>query len=106
MTVSELKPCPFCGERAELKTGIHTQYVICLSCETMGPNLASPSECVAAWNRRALTAALSDQAVVPTWNEDELALAFFDYSACIKARCTFDKTKPCPCATEAYKAVH
>ncbi len=40
------------------------------------------------------------------WGEDELALAFFDYSACKNSRCTFDPAKPCPCATEAYKAVH
>jgi len=49
----ELRACPFCGGRAELKEGIHTQYVMCLSCEVMGPNLRSKSELVEAWNRRA-----------------------------------------------------
>lgn len=64
--VSEMKllPCPFCGESAALKIGIHTQYVMCLGCETMGPNLAKPAECIDAWNRR-LTAALSDQVALP-----------------------------------------
>lgn len=49
----ELLPCPFCGGRAELKEGVHTQYVMCLSCEVMGPNLKDKAELIAAWNRRA-----------------------------------------------------
>jgi Lar family restriction alleviation protein len=51
--VSELKPCPFCGGRAEIQRGAYTQYVMCLKCEVMGPNLSSDEELSDAWNRRA-----------------------------------------------------
>lgn len=40
------------------------------------------------------------------WTEDELALAFFDYSACTKARCAFKRTGGCHCVTVAYQAVN
>jgi len=48
----ELKPCPFCGGRAEYKAGHYSGYVICLKCEVMGPNLA-PIAASMAWNDRA-----------------------------------------------------
>lgn len=48
----DLLPCPFCGGRAEWKQGHFTGYVMCLKCETFGPNIAK-NEAVAAWNTRA-----------------------------------------------------
>ena len=48
-----LKPCPFCGGRAELfgtkNSGIF--YVKCLECDVDG-NFDTPEEARAAWNRR------------------------------------------------------
>lgn len=49
--MGELKPCPFCGGRAEWKQGHYAGYVMCLSCEVMGPNI-DKAEAIAAWNRR------------------------------------------------------
>jgi len=46
-----LKPCPFCGGRAEFKQGHYTGYVMCLKCEVMGPNIVE-AEAIAAWNSR------------------------------------------------------
>lgn len=51
--MDDLEPCPFCGGRAKIQRGAYTKYVMCLSCEVMGPNLADDSELIAAWNRRA-----------------------------------------------------
>ena len=49
----DLKPCPFCGGRAELfgtkNSGIF--YVKCLECDVDG-NFDTPEEARAAWNRR------------------------------------------------------
>ena len=50
MTI-ELKPCPFCGGKAEMM-GITFVYVKCLKCgvETMG--FREEDEAAGAWNRR------------------------------------------------------
>lgn len=45
-------PCPFCGGRAEYKQGRFTGYMLCLSCEVMGPSI-NRAEAVATWNIRA-----------------------------------------------------
>lgn len=64
----ELKPCPFCGEKAEWNLGQNGdgspwRYLACAECEAMGPHI-SQSELspfdeayndeirIAAWNRR------------------------------------------------------
>ena len=48
-----LKPCPFCGGKAELfgtgKDGIF--YVECLECD-VDSNFDTPEEAITAWNRR------------------------------------------------------
>lgn len=53
----ELKPCPFCGGRAEFGGNVHTGYFVeCLTCGTTDPlpNLNfSMEEVAAAWNTRA-----------------------------------------------------
>ena len=49
----KLKPCPFCGGKAEL-FGTETNgifYVRCLECDVDG-NFDTPGEARAAWNRR------------------------------------------------------
>lgn len=51
----KLEPCPFCAGRAEWRQGHYTGYVMCLSCEVMGPNI-DKAEAIAAWNRRAARA--------------------------------------------------
>lgn len=56
---TELLLCPFCGGRAELKTGCYTQYVQCLKCGVMGNNLANKQECIEAWNTRAALSAIA-----------------------------------------------
>lgn len=57
---SELKPCPFCGERERLRpfrfmqvAATNRQYVICVACETHGPVGDGEEAAIAAWNRRA-----------------------------------------------------
>ena len=62
--MSELKPCPFCGGRAEVKKstfGNNTGYafIICKSCEASSKNfnmsldICAVEEATKAWNRRA-----------------------------------------------------
>lgn len=55
--ISELKPCPFCGEKAELYKGVTKhglRYVFCPSCyATAGDNNESDEQAVEAWNTRA-----------------------------------------------------
>lgn len=61
--MSELKPCPFCGGKAELSDGMFdgkvTSYVMCLRCAARGeffivsPRYASATRATEAWNRRA-----------------------------------------------------
>lgn len=54
-----MKPCPFCGGEAELNSieDGGDFYVYCRSlnglCATTGAGYGSPSEAIAAWNRRA-----------------------------------------------------
>lgn len=50
----KLSKCPFCDGRAVWKQGYYTGYVMCLSCEAMGPNI-NRADAEAAWNRRAPT---------------------------------------------------
>lgn len=58
----ELKPCPFCGGKAEIR---HTQpvcdkktnkqcgyFAMCLTCLTTSDNYNSDEACAEHWNRR------------------------------------------------------
>ena len=59
----ELKPCPFCGGKAEISVGRFdgkdTSFVLCTKCEARGeffvvsPKYASDEKAIEAWNRRA-----------------------------------------------------
>ena len=50
--------------------------------------------------------ALAQGSSQPRWTEDELALAFFDYSACTERRCGWTEPGDCDCRNAARKAVH
>lgn len=62
-TMDNLKPCPFCGGRAELSEGSfdgkEISYVMCKNCASQGefffvsPKYASAERAIEAWNRRA-----------------------------------------------------
>ena len=58
-----LKPCPFCGGKAEVSSGRFDRkdisYVVCTRCGSRGefffisPEYASAERAIEAWNRRA-----------------------------------------------------
>ena len=59
--MDELKPCPFCGGKAELRhfAGINvTSYVRCMDCKAqtfefrISTEQSSDEEAIEAWNRR------------------------------------------------------
>ena len=62
MKQEELKPCPFCGEKAEVSSGRFdgkdTSYVMCTRCGSRGEfffvssRYASAEKAIKAWNRR------------------------------------------------------
>lgn len=53
-TEIKLAPCPFCGEKFELKLCEHPRdyYIQCLTCTTTGPNGVDAECSVIQWNRR------------------------------------------------------
>ena len=54
----ELKPCPFCGGKAERKEGrmlldsYNYWYIECECCHTKSMGYRVPKEAIKAWNRR------------------------------------------------------
>ena len=59
--MTELKPCPFCGEKAFLNDGFYVNgrgtttnyyYAKCYGCKAKTDDLASFDGAVEAWNRR------------------------------------------------------
>jgi Lar family restriction alleviation protein len=49
-----LKPCPFCGHKAELYDATpHLNWAHCLGCGAETDEYDTMAEAVAAWNRRA-----------------------------------------------------
>ena len=70
MTAPELKPCPFCGGKAQIVShrvleDAKEAYVFCKSCGAHGEHYedayAPISDAIAAWNRRADLAAVPAQ---------------------------------------------
>lgn len=51
--MSELKPCPFCGGKAECFTVNSASWVYCTDCRCETWVCDTPEEAIAAWNRRA-----------------------------------------------------
>ncbi len=60
--MTELKPCPFCGEKEDIDYGIFTgtlkgfDYVECQNCGARIYEIHKDGQCIAAkelWNRRA-----------------------------------------------------
>jgi Lar family restriction alleviation protein len=47
----ELKPCPFCGGKAEMK-GVVVAYVKCSNCKAETGCYEKEDEAAGAWNRR------------------------------------------------------
>ena len=57
MTTTKLKPCPFCGGEAQLRSqkiyGGESYWVLCRKCfSTQEPYHTKAVEAIAAWNRR------------------------------------------------------
>jgi len=57
--MSQMKPCPFCGEREDLSVVVPRQYVTraqCQACRAMGPECVSGGigllDATALWNGR------------------------------------------------------
>ena len=49
---NELKPCPFCGGKAELKNDLQDR-VVCTDCRANGPYFLTSNDAIEAWNTRA-----------------------------------------------------
>jgi Lar family restriction alleviation protein len=50
----ELKPCPFCGGKAEMVSDFDDEhYVYCIGCKGGWKTMETPEEAAAEWNRRA-----------------------------------------------------
>ena len=50
---AELKPCPFCGGKAEMVSDFDDEhYVYCTGCKGGWKTMETPEEAAEAWNRR------------------------------------------------------
>lgn len=58
--MTDLKPCPFCGEKADVEFdelgGTNWHTVMCSACYATGPEEEGYDNAVTAWNTRALDA--------------------------------------------------
>ena len=52
--MAELKPCPFCGGKANIMrfSIISGAYCFCMGCHVKMPNSLTREEAIEAWNRR------------------------------------------------------
>lgn len=48
----QLKPCPFCGGKAELRCFMNFFWVKCIKCEVSTDAKPSLEKTIKAWNRR------------------------------------------------------
>lgn len=53
MSEIKLKPCPFCGGKAEYMRGDRYKWVHCTSCLATTGNYYTVKDAAQAWNRRA-----------------------------------------------------
>ena len=53
--MAELKPCPFCGGKANIMrfSIISGAYCFCMGCHVKMPNSLTREDAIEAWNRRA-----------------------------------------------------
>jgi Lar family restriction alleviation protein len=47
-----LKPCPFCGNRAEMQEVMARHFVACLVCGATGPNRGNRQRAKDGWQKR------------------------------------------------------
>ena len=57
----KLKPCPFCGGKAELFKGYSLSHVYCRNCNAQTDSLKSSKRAVELWNARPIEDDLNEQ---------------------------------------------
>lgn len=53
MKMAELKPCPFCGGKAQINYAGADMLILCSKCLVRTESYHTKAEAVEAWNRRA-----------------------------------------------------
>lgn len=57
--MDELKPCPFCGsDNVRMDTDYGVYFVLCVNCQTEGPDDPDKSTAIKLWNGRPIEAPL------------------------------------------------
>ena len=52
MSKTKLKPCPFCGGEAKLKTAVGEYWVLCPTCKASSDSISNDETIVKQWNTR------------------------------------------------------
>ena len=48
----KLKPCPFCGGKAELQSAVGEYWVLCLTCKVSSDSISNDDTIIKRWNTR------------------------------------------------------